>query len=53
MFSHFLLGFLSVFKLGGVSIKRMDTFDISEDFTQVNEDLNNSFKKLKSEYEGQ
>lgn len=52
MFSHFLSGFLSVFKLGIISTKHIDTVDSSEDFTQVNEDLNNSFKKLKSEYEG-
>ena len=52
MFRHFLSGFLSVFKLGIISIKHIDITDISENFTQVNEDLNNSFKKLKSEYEG-
>ncbi len=52
MIRHFLSGFLSVFKLGTISIKHIDTVDISENFTHINTDLNNSFIKLKSEYEG-
>lgn len=47
MLQHFLSGFLRVFQLGNISVKHIDTVDITEHFIKVSEDFNNSFLKMK------
>jgi len=51
MLKHFLSGFLSVFRLGQVSTKYINTVDISEYFIQASQDISSSYEKIKIDHE--
>lgn len=51
MFRNFLLGMLSVFRLGRVSIKNAEKREITDHLDSVAKDVNNAFEKLKKNYE--
>jgi|TARA_B110000503_G_C7157871_1_gene418154 hypothetical protein len=47
MFQGFVSGFLSVFRLGTVPIKYVQTLDIAEYFCKIENDINKSYQELK------
>ena len=47
MFRCFVSGFLSVFRLGTVPIKHVQTLDIAEYFCKIENDINKSYQELK------
>ena len=51
MIQQFFSGFFSMFKLGVMPIKQVKTTEIEEYFSKIEQDINTSYKKLKSSYE--
>ena len=47
MFQCFVSGLLSVFRLGTVPIKYVQTLDIAEYFCKIENDINKSYQELK------
>lgn len=50
-FQRFFSGFLSVFRLGAVTIKQVKSSDVAEYFCQIENDINRSYQKLKKSHE--
>jgi len=48
---HFLRGFFSVFRLGPIKTKNIKEGGELQDLSNIRDDLNIAFKKLKNEYE--
>jgi hypothetical protein len=51
MLKNFLSGFLSIFRVGQVSTKYVNTVDISEYFIKISQDISSSYKKMKIDHE--
>ena len=48
---HFLRGFFSVFRLGPIKTNNIKEGGELQDLSNIRDDLNIAFKKLKNEYE--